>query len=200
MNNTVTQKTEKVKPIAGDLTLKSKEVIKEVATLNNKVLEQTLATGKKMVEEIKQAVPPKENTEAFLDIYDRGLDKTIKLTEETATGMVDGYKKRMELYDNFNSKLMDAVKEMATAMSPLDMEKVLKLIKDNFDLSKHVINEGMKSVIETYNKNMGVALSFNQTFSDTMIAQFKMFKDMHQNSVSLYNNLSTEWWKEHDMK
>ena len=200
MNNTVTQKTEKVKPIADNATFKSKEAIKEAANLNYQVLEHTLATGKKFMEEVKQVVPLKENTEAFLDIYDMGLDKTIKLTEETATGMVDAYKKRMELYDNFNTKLMESVKEMATAMSPPDMEKVLKLIKDNFDLSKHIVTEGMKSVIETYNKHMGVALNFDQTFSDTMMAQFKMFKDMNEKSISFYNNLSTEWWKEHDMK
>ncbi len=200
MNNTVTQKTEKVKPIVGNTTFKTKDAVKEAANLNYQVLEHTLATGKKFMEEVKQVVPLKEKAEAFLDIYDMGLDKTIKLTEETATGMVDGYKKRMELYDNFNTKLMDSVKEMVTAMSPLDMEKVLKLIKDNFDLSKNVMNEGMKSVIETYNKHMGVALNFNEKFSDTIVAQFKMFKDMNEKSISFYNNLSTEWWKEHDMK
>jgi hypothetical protein len=198
MNSTVTQKNEK--PIASDGAFKPKEAIKELVNLNYKVLEQTLATGKKIVEEVKQTVPLKENTDTLLDIYDVSLDKTIKLTEETATGMVDGYKKRMELYDNFNTKLMESIKEMATAISPLDMEKVLKLIKDNFDLSKNVMNEGMKSVIETYNKHMGVALNFNQKFSDTIIAQFKMFKDMNEKSVSFYNNLTTEWWKEHDMK
>jgi hypothetical protein len=200
MNNTETKKTEKVKPIANDWALKPKEAIKELVNLNYQVLEHTLATGKKMVEEVKQTIPLKENTDTFLDIYDVSLDKSIKLTEETATGMVDAYKKRMELYDNFNTKLMDSVKEIATAMSPLDMEKVLKLIKDNFDLSKNVMNEGMKSVIETYNKHMGVALNFNQKFSDTIIAQFKMFKEMNEKSVSFYNNLTTEWWKEHDMK
>ena len=155
--NTETLKSEKPKPFASDGALKPKEAVKEVANLNNQVLEQTPATGKKIVEEAKQAVPLKQNTELFLDIYDTSLNKSIKLTEETATGMVDGYKKRMELYDNFNTKLMDSVKEMASAMSPLDMDKVLKLIKDNFDLSKNVMNEGMKSVIETYNKHMGVA-------------------------------------------
>jgi hypothetical protein len=46
----------------------------------------------------------------------------------------------------------------------------------------------------------GVALNFNQKFSDTIIAQFKMFKDMNEKSVSFHNNLITEWWKEHDMK
>jgi hypothetical protein len=198
--NTETLKSEKPKPFASDGALKPKEAVKEVANLNNQVLEQTPATGKKIVEEAKQAVPLKQNTELFLDIYDTSLNKSIKLTEETATGMVDGYKKRMELYDNFNTKLMDSVKEMASAMSPLDMDKVLKLIKDNFDLSKHIVTEGMKAVIETYNKHMDVALGCNQTFSDAMIAQFKMFKDMNEKSVSFYNNLSTEWWKEHDMK
>lgn len=198
--NTETLKSEKPKPFASDGALKTKEVVKEVVNLNHKVLEQTPATGKKIVEEAKQAVPLKQNTELFLDIYDTSLNKSIKLTEETATGMVDGYKKRMELYDNFNIKLMDSVKEMATAMSPLDMDKVLKLIKDNFDLSKYLVTEGMKAVIETYNKHMDVALGCNQTFSDAMIAQFKMFKDMNEKSVSFYNNLSTEWWKEHDMK
>jgi len=200
MNTTETKKTEKVKPIVSDSAFKTKEAIKEAANLNYQVLEHTLATGKKIMEEAKQVVPLKENIETFLDIYDTNLDKTIKLTEETATGMVDTYKKRMELFENFNTKLMESVKEMTIAMSPLDMEKVLKLIKDNFDLSKNIVTEGMKSVIETYNKHMGVALNFDQKINDTMIAQFKMFKDMNEKSISFYNNLSTEWWKEHDMK
>jgi len=200
MNNTVTEKIERNKSIADNSVLKLKDISKETADLTKNNHTPVLAIGKQDGEESKPQVTLKENTETFLDIYNANLDKTIKLTEETATGMVEGYKKRMELYDNFNTKLMESVKEMSTSMSLLDIEKVLKLIKDNFDLSKNVMNEGMKSVIETYNKHMGVALNFNQKFSDTIIAQFKMFKDMNEKSVSFYNNLTTEWWKEHDMK
>lgn len=171
MNNTVTEK--------------SKASTNGVAFKPKEVLAQTLATGKKNVEENNVAVSLKENKELFLD---------------TVNSVLEAYKKRIELYKNLNAKLVDSIRETGTTMNPVDMEKILQLVKDNFEVSLNVMDLGMKSIIETYSKHINLTLDVNQKFSDTMINQFQLYKNMQQNSASFYNSLTKKWWKENSIK
>ena len=172
MNNTVTEK--------------SKSAAKSLASKPKEVNAKTLTTGKKNSEENKQEVPLIENNEPLPD---------------TVNTVLDAYQKRVELYKNLNAKLIDSIKETTgTSMSTANLEKTLKLINDNFEVSLNLMDLGMKSIIETYSKHIGLTLDANQKFSDNMANQLQLFKNMHQNSISFYSNLTKKWWKENGTK
>jgi hypothetical protein len=172
MNNPATEKN---KSSAKDLVPKPKEA-----------LIQTLAIGKKSVEENQQQIALKENEEPL---------------PETVNSVLDAYKKRIELYKSLNAQLVDSIKEtVGTTMKPVDLEKTLQLVKDNFEVYLNVMNSGMKSIIETYSKHINLTLDVNEQFSDTINNQLQLFKNMHQHSASFYSSLTRKWWKENSRK
>jgi hypothetical protein len=197
MKNSVLEKTEKIKTIIDDSALKSKEAVKEIISMNNKYLGQALDSNKKIVDEIKQQFQLKDHGAAFFETLNKAFGKSVELSEETIDGIVEAYNKQVELYVDYNTKLVDAIKETAGySMNLYEAEKLLKLIHDSFEESLSSMSRSLKVLIDSYNKHTNLALNFNQKFGENVNAQMQLFRELQQNNASFFSSWATEWWKQ----
>jgi len=201
MSNSVTEKAEKIKNIIGDTALKSKEAVQEIISMNNKFIGQALDSNKVMVDGIRQQFQFSEKGTPIFETLHKAFGKSVELSEETIDSIIEGYNKQIELYVNYNTKLIDTIKESATYSSNnTEIEKILKVIQDNFESSVNSMNASMKNIIESYNKHTNLALNFNKKFGDNVSAQLEMFTEVQSNSMNVFSTWASEWWKHNDHK
>ena len=196
MKTKTTEKTENIKNIIGDTALNAKEAIKEIIHLNTKLLDQAVENNKVAVDEIKKQFQMKGQDGHLFETMNKTFSKSIVLSEETIDGIIDAYIKQIELFVDYNTKLVDAAYELSAYPANGQNEKILKLIRDNFEPSVNSMTESMKSVIESYNKHANLALNFNKKFGDNVTAQFQAFKDFQNNSTTYFNSWANDWWKQ----
>jgi hypothetical protein len=201
MKSSVTEKTEKIKTIIGDTALKSKEAVQEIININNKILREALDSNKVMVQEIRQQFHLDGKNTPSLDSFNKAFGKAVELSEETIDTIIDGYNKQIKMYVDYNTKLIDTMKESsAFSGNNKEMDRFLKLIQENFESSVSTMNSNMKAVIESYNKHTNLALNFRQKFGDSVTAQIGMYNDLQKNSMEMINSWASEWWKHADHK
>ncbi|MHB8259117.1 MAG: hypothetical protein ACYDEC_02520 [Bacteroidia bacterium] len=185
------------KPVVTNSAERSKKAVEGVIDLNNKFLEHALDKNKQNIEETTQQFPAKEGYGSLFEILNHSLGKSAELSAKTINDIVKGYNRQVELYGNYNTKLMDAIKETTgSTINPVVVENILNQIHENFELCLNVMNMRMKSIIESYHKHTTLALNLNHKFSDNITSQIHLFKDMQQNNTSFFNDLATEWWKD----
>ena len=201
MKSTVTEKAEKIKTIIGDTALKSKEAVQEIININNKILREALDSNKVMVQEIRQQFHIDGKNTPSLDSFNKAFGKAVELSEETIDTIIAGYNKQIQMYVDYNTKLIDTMKESAAFTgNNKEMDRFLKLIQDNFESSVSTMNSNMKAVIESYNKHTNLALNFRQKFGDSVTAQMGIYTDLQKNSMEMINSWASEWWKHADHK
>jgi hypothetical protein len=201
MKNSVSEKAEKIKNIIGDTALKSKEAVQEIINLNTKYLGQALDSNKQIVDGIRQQFHVKEQTTPIFESLNKAFGKSIELSEETIDSIIEGYNKQIQMYVDYNTRLIDTIKETATLSSNnKEIEKILKVIHDNFEACVQSMNGSMKTIIESYNKHTNLALNFNKKFGDNVTAQLEMYNELQNNSMQVFNTWATEWWKHNDHK
>jgi hypothetical protein len=201
MKNPVTEKAEKIKSIIGDTALKSKEAVQEIISMNTKFLGQALDSNKAVVDGIRQQFQLKEKNTPLFETLNKAFGKSIELSEETIDSIIDGYNKQIQLYVDYNTKLIDTIKESANyGTDNSEVEKILKLIYDNFEASVNSMNASMKATIDSYNKHTNLALNFNKKFGENVTAQLEMYNDLQNNSMSVFSNWASEWWKQGEHK
>jgi hypothetical protein len=201
MKNPVTEKAEKIKTIIGDTALKSKEAVQEIINMNTKFLGQALDSNKAVVDGIRQQFQLKEKNTPLFETLNKAFGKSIELSEETIDSIIDGYNKQIQLYVDYNTKLIDTIKDSANyGTDHAEVEKLLKLIYDNFEASVNSMNTSMKATIESYNKHTNLALNFNKKFGENVTVQLEMYNELQNNSMSVFSNWASEWWKQGEHK
>jgi hypothetical protein len=201
MKSTVTEKAEKIKTIIGDTALKSKEAVQEIININNKILREALDSNKVMVKEIRDQFHIDGKSTPSLDSFNKAFGKAVELSEETIDTIIEGYNKQIQMYVDYNTKLIDTMKESAVFTGKnKEMDRFLQLIQDNFEASVNTMNTNMKAVIESYNKHTNLALNFRQKFGDTVTAQLGMYSELQKNGIEVINSWASEWWKHTDHK
>jgi hypothetical protein len=201
MKNSVSEKAEKIKTIIGDTALKSKEAVQEIINLNTQYLGKALDSNKLIVDGIRQQFQLKEQSTPIFDSLNKAFGKSIELSEETIDSIIEGYNKQIQLYVDYNTRLIDTLKETsALSANSRELEKILKLIHESFESSVQVMNNSMKAIIESYNKHTNLALNFNKKFGDNVTAQLEMYSELQSNSMQAFSSWASEWWKQNDPK
>jgi hypothetical protein len=201
MKSSVTEKAEKIKTIIGDTALKSKEAVQEIISMNTRYLDQALDSNKVIVEGIRQQFQFSEQGTPIFDTLNKAFGKSVELSEETIDSIIEGYNKQIQLYVDYNTRLIDTIKESATYSSNNgEIEKILKVIHDSFESSVNAMNASMKTIIESYNKHTNLALNFNKKFGDNVTAQLGVFSELQTGSMNIFSSWASEWWKHNDHK
>ena len=100
----------------------------------------------------------------------------------------------MELNVDFNTKLVDAVKESGNK----NPEKLLELIHQNFEASRQLTINNTKEILDFYNKHTNLAVNFNQKFGDSINAQIEALFNIQNKGLNKFTNWASEWWKQED--
>ena len=116
----------------------------------------------------------------------------MELAEDTFDAIINSYTRQMEHTVDFNTQLVDAVKES----NPKNADKLLELIDKNFERSQELNNKNTKEILEFYNKHTNLALNFNKAFSDNVNAQMETMSLIQSKGFDKFTNWASDWWKQ----
>src|ERR1017187_7425979 len=142
METTLNEKAEKIKSKIQDTAEKSKETIREIIESNSKIINQALDTNKQIVDEIKEKLNQQEMEDTVTGTLKSTFGKSVELAEDALDSIINSYTRQMEMNVDFNTKLVDAIKE-SNSENP---EKVLNLIHENFEASRQLTIDNTKEI------------------------------------------------------
>jgi hypothetical protein len=196
MKTTLDEKAEKIKNTIRGTAEKSKETIREIIDTNTKYIGSALDSNKKIVDSIKERLDQQKIDDSITPAIKNSLEKSIELAEDTLDSIINSYTRQMELNVDFNTKLVDALKDSKNKAP----EKVLNLIHENFEASRQLTINNTKEIIDSYNKHTNLALNFNKKFGDSINAQIESMFEIQSKGLNKFTEWASDWWKQTDKK
>lgn len=196
MKTELNEKAEKIKNIMKGSAEKSKETIREFIDVNTKSLDAALDSNKKMYDQIKEKLNQQEIDDSVTHTMRQTFGKSIELAEDTLDSIINSYTRQMELNVDFNTKLVDAIKESNTE----NPDKVLNLIHENFEASYQLTISNTKEIIDFYNKHTNLALNFNEKFGDNIKSQLESLFAVQNKGLNKFTDWASDWWKQQAVK
>lgn len=195
--STINEKAEKIKTNIKTTAEKSKETIREIINANTKHIGDALDSNKKIVDSIKEKLNQQEIEDSVTDNVKTTFVKSVELAEDALDSIINAYTRQMELNVDFNTKLVDALKETSSADN---YENVLKLIHENFEASYKLTINNTKEILDFYNKHTNLAVNFNQKFGESINAHVESLFSIQQKGLNKFTTWASEWWKQEDGK
>ncbi len=192
MNTTLNEKADKIKSTIKGTAEKSKETIREFIDSNKKHVDEAIDSSKIIVDSIKEKFDKEDMKDSITGTVKETFGKSIELAEEALDSIINAYTSQMEMNVDFNTKLVDAIKE-----TKIDHpEKVLDLIRENFEASRQLTIRNTKEILEFYNKHTNLAINFNQKFEENINSQIESLFKIQGKGLTKLSDWATEWWKE----
>lgn len=195
--STINEKAEKIKSNIKTTAEKSKETIRDIITANTKHIGDALDSNKKIVDSIKEKLNQQEIEDSVTENVKATFVKSVELAEDALDSIINSYTRQMELNVDFNTKLVDTLKESTSAEN---YDKVLKLIHENFEASYNLTINNTKEILDFYNKHTNLAVNFNQKFGESINAHVESLFNIQQKGLNKFTTWASEWWKQEDGK
>lgn len=192
MKATLNEKSEKIKSSIKGTAEKSKETIREIIASNNKYIDAALDSNKKIVDSIKEQLNQQDIDDSVTDTLKQTFGKSVELAEDALDSIINSYTRQMELNVDFNTKLVDAVKE-SNSSNP---EKVLNLIHENYEASRELTIKNTKEILDFYNNHTNLAVNFNEKFGENIQTQLDLLFKIQNKGLNKFTEWATDWWKE----
>src|SRR6202042_1335948 len=101
--------------------------------------------------------------------------------------IIDSHTSRIDLTIDFTTKFMEIVKN-EDLNSKEGVDKLVELVKENFDKSSELSMGNMEKIVAVYNDHLNLALNFNKKFADNINTQIvSMFKLQKKNIDSFFS-------------
>src|ERR1017187_10411878 len=191
METTLNEKAEKIKEKINGTAEQSKKAIREIIETNSKYIGTALDSNKKIVDSIQENLKQQKMEDTVTGNLKTTFGKSVELAEDALDNIINSYTRQMEMNVDFNTKLVDAVKE-ADAKTP---EKVLNLIHENFEASRQLTVNNTKEILEFYNKHTNLAVNFNQKFGESINAQMESMFKIQSTGLNRFTDWASDWWK-----
>ena len=192
MNTTLNEKAEKIKSNIKGTAEKSKETIKQFIESNKKHVGEAIDSNKKIVDSIKEKLDQQDVNDSVTDNVKDTFGKSVELAEDALDSIINSYTRQMEMNVDFNTKLVDAIKESKSEHP----EKVLELIHQNFEASHQLTLNNTKEILDFYNKHTNLAVNFNEKFGDSINSQIESLYKIQGRGLNRFTDWASEWWKE----
>jgi len=192
MDSTLNEKAEKIKNSIKGTAAKSKETIKEIIVSNTKHIGEALDSNKKIVDSIREKLNQQEIEDSMTDTLKTTFGKSVELAEDALDSIINSYTRQMEMNVDFNTKLVDAIKESNNDQP----EKVLTLINENFEASHQLTIRNTKEILDFYNKHTNLAVNFNQKFGESINAHIESLYNLQNKGLNKFTNWASEWWRQ----
>ena len=196
MTSTLNEKAEKIKISIKGTAEKSKETIREFIDSNVKNVDAALDSNKKIFDSIKENLDQNKVDDTVTDTLKQTFGKSIELAEDALDSIINSYTRQMELNVDFNTKLVDAIKE-SNIENP---EKILVLIHENSKASHDLTINNTKEILDFYNKHTNLALNFNEKFGENVKAQIESLYAIQNKGLNRFTDWASEWWKQEAKK
>jgi hypothetical protein len=190
--NTLNEKAEKIKSTIKGTAEKSKETIREFIDSNTKNIDAALDSNKKIFDSIKEKLDQQEMEDTVTETIRHTFGKSVELAEDALDSIINSYTRQMELNVDFNTQLVDAIKESKSE----NHEKVLTLIHDNFEASRQLTINNTKEILEFYNKHTNLAVNFNKKFGKNIEVQLDSMFAIQNKGLNKFTDWASDWWKQ----
>lgn len=194
MSTTLNEKSEKIKNSIKGTAEKSKETIREIIDSNNKYISVALDSNKKIVDSIKEQLNQKDIDDSVTDTLKHTFGKSVELAEDALDSIINSYTRQMEFNVDFNTKLVDAIKESDNK----NHEKVLNLIHENYEASRQLTIKNTKEILNFYNKHTNLAVNFNEKFGENIRTQIELLFKIQSKGFNKFTEWASDWWKENE--
>lgn len=192
MNNTLNEKAEKIKSNIKGTAEKSKETIRQFIDSNKKHVGEAIDSNKKIVDSIKEKLDQQDVNDSVTENVKDTFGKSVELAEDALDSIINSYTRQMEMNVDFNTKLVDAIKESKSEHP----EKVLELIHQNFEASHQLTINNTKEILDFYNKHTNLAVNFNEKFGESINSQIESLYKIQGRGLNRFTDWASEWWKE----
>jgi len=192
MSQTEKAKAEKIKTSISGIADKSKETIREIVATNLKYIDEALESNKIVVNSIKEKLSDKEIDDTFTDTMKTSFGKSVELAEDALDSIINSYTRQMEMSSDFNTRLIDAIKESQSS----NPEKLMNLIFENFEAARQLTIDNTKEILGYYNKHTNLAVDFNNKFGENVQSQIGSFQNLQTKSLTKFTNMAVEWNKQ----
>ncbi len=196
MNTTLIEKSEKIKNSIKGTAEKSKETIREIIDSNSKYIGNALDSNKKIVDSIKEKLDQQEIEDSVTGTLKDTFGKSVELAEDALDSIINAYTRQMELNVDFNTKLVDAVKDSNSS----NHEKVLNLIHENYEASRQLTINSTMEILDFYNKHTNLAVNFNEKFGENIHTQVELLFKIQNKGLNKFSEWASDWWKENEKK
>ncbi|OFY87724.1 MAG: hypothetical protein A3F72_02460 [Bacteroidetes bacterium RIFCSPLOWO2_12_FULL_35_15] len=196
MKSTLNEKAEKIKSSIKGTAEKSKETIREFIDSNTKNIGAAMDSNKKIFDSIKEKLDQQEMEDTVTSTIKNTFGKSVELAEDALDSIINSYTRQMELNVDFNTKLVDAIKE-SNSENP---EKVLTLIHDNFEATRQLTINNTKEILDFYNKHTNLALNFNEKFGENIKSQLDSMFAIQNKGLNKFTDWASDWWKQQNDK
>jgi hypothetical protein len=192
MNTTLNEKAEKIKSNIKGTAEKSKETIRQFIDSNKKHVGAAIDSNKKIVDSIKEKLDQQDVNDSVTENVKDTFGKSVELAEDALDSIINSYTRQMEMNVDFNTKLVDAIKESKSEHP----EKVLELIHQNFEASYQMTLNNTKEILDFYNKHTNLAVNFNEKFGENINSQIESLFKIQGKGLNRFTDWASEWWKE----
>src|ERR1019366_4608728 len=192
MNTTLNEKAEKIKSNIKGTAEKSKETIRQFIDSNKKHVGAAIDSNKKIVDSIKEKLDQQDVNDSVTENVKDTFGKSVELAEDALDSIINSYTRQMEMNVDFNTKLVDAIKESKSEHP----EKVLELIHQNFEASYQMTLNNTKEILDFYNKHTNLAVNFNEKFREKINSQIESLFKIQGKGLNRFTDWASEWWKE----
>jgi sugar-specific transcriptional regulator TrmB len=192
MEAILNDKAEKIKEKIKGTAEQSKKTIREMIETNTKYIGTALDSNRKIVESIHENFNQHKIEDTVTGPLQNAFGKSVELAEDALDSIINSYTRQMELNVDFNTKLVDAVKE-SDSKNPA---KVLNIINDNFEASRQLTTKNTKELLEFYNKHTNLAVNFNQKFGESIHAQMETLFQIQSKGLSKFTDWASDWWSQ----
>ncbi len=192
MNLTLNEKAEKIKSNIKGTAEKSKETIRQFIDSNKKHVGEAIDSNKKIVDSIKEKLDQQDVKDSVTENVKDTFGKSVELAEDALDSIINSYTRQMEMNVDFNTKLVDAIKESKSEHP----EKVLELIHQNFEASHQLTLNNTKEILDFYNKHTNLAVNFNEKFGENINSQIESLFKIQGRGLNRFTDWASEWWKE----
>jgi hypothetical protein len=186
------EEAEKIKDIILDTAEKSKETIHKIIEANSTHIGAALDSHKKIVESIKNQLEEQEieSGSMFIQSLKKMFGKSIEISEDLIDSVINAYSKQVEFNIDYNTKLIDSIKNSGGDSS----EKLLQLVRENFDSGIEVVINNTNTIIDSYNKHANLALNFNKKIAENLSIQMENVYKIQGHNLKLSEGWASDWW------
>lgn len=196
MKNSINKNTDSLKKSMDSVSQKSKENIKALVNANTRQFESAMESNTKTFNAISKMLIEKDVDPSLINTLKSAFSKSLKLSEDVIDSIIDSHTRRIDLSIDFTSRFMQVLTG-EDLTSPEGIDKLVNLLKENFDKSTELSMRNMEKTISVYNDHLNLALNFNKKFAENINAQLNSMFALQMKSIGSFFSMGfgSDWWK-----
>ena len=182
MKKTLTKQAETLKNKIDSTSEKSKETIKKLIETNSKQFDSALEASTKAYTPISETLYEQDMDASMISTFRSTFGKSLKLSEEVIDTVIDSHTRRIDLSIDFTTKMIETLQTEDFSKAE-GIEKLMTLLKENFNKSTELSVQNMEKMVTEYNNHLNLGLNFNEKISNNISAQLSAMVKLQKKNI-----------------